>query len=84
MGPVPGSEGPGPRGMDPLGPVPEYLILNHSWAEGVTQWLFYAICHIIGPYCEHILMLMILGQFILAFRLGHPISGPFCRADPLG
>ena len=27
----------GPRGMDPLGPVPEYLILHHSWARGVSQ-----------------------------------------------
>ena len=27
----------GPRGMDPLGPVPEYLILHHSWARGVFQ-----------------------------------------------
>ena len=24
----------GPRGMDPLGPVPEYLISHHSWARG--------------------------------------------------
>ena len=39
----------GPRGMDTLGPVPEYLILHHSWARGVSQLLFYAIYHIIRP-----------------------------------
>ena len=39
----------GPRGMDPLGPVPEYLILHHSRARGVSQWLFYASYHIIRP-----------------------------------
>ena len=26
----------GPRGMDPLVPVPEYLILHHSWSRGVS------------------------------------------------
>ena len=42
----------GPRGIDPLGLVPEYLILHHSWERGVSQWLFYAIYNytLMGTY----------------------------------
>ena len=39
----------GPRGMDTLGPVPESLILHHSWAKGVSQWLFMPFIALLDP-----------------------------------
>ena len=53
VGTGPREQETGPRGIDPLGLVPEDLILHNYLAKGGSQWLFYAIYYIIKPLREH-------------------------------